>query len=316
MTALPVIIDTDPGIDDAVALMLALASPEFDVQGITVVSGNVALEHTVRNTLQVLELIGRADLPVYPGCVRPLLRDPVFGAFSGAKGLGKSEMAAPKTEPASVHAVDFLIRQTRDAAESKRPITLCTLGPLTNVALALAQSPEIRAGIARIVMMGGAFTALGNRSPAAEFNILVDPHAAHIVFESGIPITMLPLDVTHQALATPKRIEALRAVGNRVTDVVAALLTFWDRKDVDRFGEPGGPLHDPLVFGWLLKPDLFESRPARVWIEHTSELCMGHTVGDLWGKTGETPNAEVVTRVDAGGFFDLLNERLARYGSA
>jgi purine nucleosidase len=311
--ALPIIIDTDPGIDDAVALLLAFASPEFDIKGVTVVSGNVALEHTVRNTLQVCELAGRRDVPVYAGCTRPLLRNPIYGLFSGQGGLGKTELPAPTMKVQETHAVDYLVAALADAARACKRVTVCTLGPLTNLAVALAHTPQIKDGIERIVMMAGAFRELGNRSISAEFNILVDPHAAHIVFEAGIPITMLPLDVTHQAMATPARIDVIRSVGNSVTEIVADILTFWDRKDSKRFGGRGGPLHDPLVFDYLLAPDHYGSEEARVWVEHTSELVMGHTVADFWGKTGEKPNVQVVLKVDADAFFALLGTRLAAY---
>jgi len=313
MPRLPIIIDTDPGIDDAVAILLVLASPEFDLRGLSVVSGNVPLADTLRNTLQVCELAGRPDVPVFAGCDRPLLRAPVLGLFSGREGLGGVVLPPPAMAPQPVHAVDFLVASLGKAARAGEKITLCALGPLTNVAVALAHSPGIAAGIERIVLMGGGFKELGNRSISAEFNMLVDPHAASIVFEAGIPITMLPLDVTHQALATPRRIEVLRGIDNPVARVVAEILTIWDRKDIDRFGELGGPLHDPLVFDYLLRPDHYSGRKARVWIEHTSELTMGQTVADWWGKTKETPNAEVITKVDAQAFFDLLGERLGRY---
>ncbi len=313
MTGLPIIIDTDPGIDDAVAILLVLASPEFDLRGLTVVSGNVPLEDTLRNTLQVCELAGRPDVPVFAGCDRPLLRQPVRGLFSGREGLGGVVLPPPRLAPQPIHAVDFLVKSLLEAGRAGEKITVCALGPLTNVALALAHSPGIAAGFERIVLMGGGFKELGNRSIAAEFNILVDPHAASMVYEAGIPITMLPLDLTHQALATPQRVEKIRAIDNPVAQVVADILTIWDRKDIDRFGELGGPLHDPLVFDYLLAPHRYSGRKARVWIEHTSELTMGQTVADWWGKTGEKPNAEVLTKVDAQGFFDLLGERLARY---
>jgi len=313
MQRLPIIIDTDPGIDDAVAILLVLASPEFDLRGVTVVSGNVPLERTLPNTLQVCELAGRLDVAVFAGCPRPLLRKPVYGLFSGREGLGGIVLPPPRMAPQPLHAVDFLVRTLTEAAEDGPKITVCALGPLTNLGVALAHSPGIAAGVERIVLMGGGFKELGNRSISAEFNMLVDPHAASIVFEAGIPITMVPLDATHQALATPKRIERIRAIGNPVSDVIADILTAWDRKDIDRFGERGGPLHDPLVFAYLLRPGDYGSRKARVWIEHVSELTMGQTVADWWGKTGESPNAEVVTQVDADAFFDLLGERLARY---
>ena len=315
MTRLPIIIDTDPGIDDAVALLMALTSPEFDVIGLGVVAGNVSFEHTLANTLNVLELAGRPDVPVYPGCTRPLLREPVYGLFSGAGGLGEAALPEPTLSAASEHAVNFLVRVLGEAAAGRRPKpTLCPIGPLTNIALAIAHSPEIVAGIDRIVLMGGAFAELGNRSISAEFNILVDPHAAQIVMNCGAPIVMLPLDLTHKAIATFGRIEAIRALNNPVAGVVADLLAFWDRKDVDRFQTRGGPLHDPAVFSYLLNPEWFSGREGFVAVETVSELSMGHTVVDWWGQTDQPPNALVLTDLDADAFFDDLCRRLARYG--
>src|SRR5262249_28133699 len=231
----PILIDTDPGVDDAVAILLALASPELEVRAILPVAGNVPLATTQVNARKVCELAGRRDIKVHAGCARPLLRDQILGKYSGQGGLGAETLPEPTMHLAEGHAVDVLIRELGAAARGQAPkLTLCTLGPLTNLAVALAHSPDIAGGVERLVMMGGAFTG-GNRTAAAEFNVLADPHAAQIVMASGIPIVMAPLDVTHQALATPKRLEAFRGRG-RIAETVLRLLTFYDRNDVARFG--------------------------------------------------------------------------------
>ncbi len=315
MSPLPLIIDTDPGIDDAVALLMAFASPEFDILGITVVSGNVCLADTVENTLKVRELGRKPEIPVYAGCPRPLLREPVYGLFSGNQGLGGVDLPAPKGAVEPDHAVDFLVRILGEAAAGKRPKpVLCPIGPLTNIALALARAPGIAAGIERIVLMGGAFAELGNRSISAEFNMLVDPHAAQRVMECGVPMVIVPLDLTHKAIATFERIDAIRALGNPVAAAVADILTFWDRKDVERFRTRGGPLHDPIVFTYLVHPEWFGGREGVVAVEHCSELSMGHTVVDWWGQSGRVPNALVLTDIDSDAFFKDLCQRLVRYG--
>ncbi|WP_342358818.1 nucleoside hydrolase [Terrarubrum flagellatum] len=316
MTPAPVIIDCDPGIDDTVAILTALASPELDILGISVVSGNAPLERTVRNALQICELAGRPETPVYSGCFRPLMRAPIRGQFSGVKGLGSANLPDPSKKQEATHAVRFLVDTLTEAGRTGRKITLCTLGPLTNIAVALRHGPEVAAGIERIVMMGGAFREAGNRTMTSEFNILVDPHAAHIVFSSDIPVIVQSLDATHQAIATPERIAKIRSVGGRVAELVADLLTFWDRKDVARYGSLGGPLHDPLVIVYLLRPDLFKTEQARVFVQHESEVSMGQTIADWWNKSGETPNAQIVSKVDADGVFALISERLARYAVA
>lgn len=313
MAALPIIIDCDPGIDDAVAILTAMASPELEIIGVCAVSGNAPIERTVRNALQICELAGRPRTPVFSGCFRPLLREPIRGQFSGAKGLGSVALPDPVKQAEPQHAVRFLVETLTQAGRTGRKITLCAMGPLTNVAMALRHGPEIEAGIERIVMMGGAFREAGNRTMTSEFNILADPHAAHIVFSSDLPIVVMSLDASHQAIATPERVSAIRAVGGPVSPVVADLLTYWDRKDLARYGALGGPLHDPLTIAWLLRPDLFEAERARVFVQHESEVSMGQTIADWWNKSGVTPNADIVSKVDADGFFALLMERLARY---
>ncbi len=312
MTARPVIIDTDPGVDDAIAILLALASPELEVLGICAVAGNVPLAATRVNARRVCELAGRPDIAVFAGCPGPLLRDQIFGKYSGESGLGGTLLPEPEMPERPEHAVEFLSTSLAEAVAGKRErITVCTLGPLTNVAIALAQRPELAAGIERIVAMGGAFSVLGNRTPSAEFNILADPHAARIVFNAGAPITLAPLDMTFQALATPERIEVIRSLDTPVTAAAAELITYYDRNDPERYGAVGGPLHDPTVIAWLLEPGIFEGRDAWIGVDCESPLTLGHTVVDWWRKTGRPANAHVLTGLDAGRFFGLLTERLA-----
>lgn len=314
MAAIPILIDTDPGVDDAVAILLALASPEVEVLAITAVAGNVPLDDTARNARKACELAGRPDVAVHAGCSRPLMRDQIFGKYATGGGLAGDTLPPPAMALQPLHAVDRLIAELGAAARGERPrVTVCTLGPLTNLAVALAHSPAIVGGIERIVTMGGAFAALGNRSIAAEFNMLADPHAAKIVLACGAPISLIPLDLTFQALATPERLAAIGALGNRVGPKAVALLTHTDRSDVARFGGPGGPLHDPTVIALLLRPDLFRGRPAFVDVECASGLTLGHTVVDWRGQTGRAPNATVLTDIDSDGFFALLTERLGRF---
>lgn len=314
MAARPVIIDTDPGVDDAVAILLALASPEIEVRAITAVAGNVALADTARNARKVCELAGRPDMAVHAGCRRPLLRPQIFGKYVGGGGLAGDTLPDPVMDLRPAHAVDVLVSELGRAARGEsEKVTVCTLGPLTNLALALAHSPAIARGIEKIVVMGGAFAALGNRSMCAEFNMLADPHAARIVLACGAPIDLIPLDLTFQALATPPRLAAIRTVGNRVGEKAFALLTYFDRSDVARFGVEGGPLHDPTVIGLLLRPDLYRGRPAFVDVECDSALTLGHTVVDCWERSGKAPNVTVMTELDGEGFFAMLTERLARF---
>jgi len=307
-----IIIDTDPGIDDAVALLLALAAPEeLDVLGIVTVAGNLPLRLTERNARRICELAGRADMPVYAGCARPILR-PLATAerIHGETPRDRLLLPEPTMALRPQHGVDFLIDTLR--GEEAGTITLCALGPLTNIAMALVKAPEVTERIGELVVMGGACFELGNVTPAAEFNIHVDPHAAAIVLDSGIPITMIPLDVTHQVLTTPKRLIALRALGNRCGSAVAALLAAFERKRRANYGSRGRALHDPCVIAYLLRPALYGGREANVAIETQSPLTLGMTVVDWWGVTGRKPNARVMNTVDANGFYDLFTERLAR----
>lgn len=305
-----IIIDTDPGQDDAVAILLALASPEeLDIVGITAVAGNVPLELTSRNCLMLTELAGRSDVPVYAGCDRPTVRPLITAEYvHGKSGIDGSDLPEPRTRLASGHAVDFLI----DAVMSSKATTVCTLGPLTNVAVALETEPDIAARIDQLVLMGGGFFEGGNTTPAAEFNIYVDPEAAATVFTSGIPLVMMPLDVTHKALTSPARLEAFRALGNPAGKSVAGMLEFMERFDMDRYGIGGGPVHDPCVIAYLLDPGLFSGRDCFVAIETESELTMGMTVVDWWRLTDHEPNCLVINDIDNDGFFRLLTDRIGR----
>ena len=306
-----IIIDTDPGQDDAVAILLALGSAEIEVAGITAVAGNVPLALTEKNARKICELAGRPDIEVFAGAVRPLMRALVTAEeVHGQTGLNGPQLPEPEMALQDRHAVDFLVETLM--REESGSITLCALGPLTNIALALVREPRIAPRIREIVLMGGGFFEGGNVTPAAEFNIHVDPHAADIVFRSGVPIVMMPLDVTHKALTTAKRIDAIRGLGTRIGDAVAAMLEFFERFDEEKYGTDGGPLHDPCVIAYLLRPELFAGRTCNVTVETTSELTMGMTVVDWWGVTGRPANALVMRDVDSNGFFELLTQRLGR----
>ena len=277
---------------------------------ITAVAGNVPLDLTVINSLALVELAGRTDVPVYRGSVRPMVKDLVTAEYvHGPTGLDGANLPPPAITEAPGHAVDSIVEIVRDSNE---PVTLCTLGPVTNVALALVRNPEIAPSIAQIVMMGGGFFEGGNTTPAAEFNIYVDPHAAHVVFTSGIPIVMMPLDVTHKALTTPERLARFEALGTPAGDAVAGMLAFYDRWDMTKYDLPGGPLHDPTVIAYLLQPDLFSGREVSVEIDIAPGPTWGRTVVDWGGVTGAEPNARVMNGIDSDGFYDLLVERISR----
>ena len=312
MTARQIIIDTDPGQDDAVAILLALACPDaLEVLGITCVAGNVPLEMTTRNARMICELAGKANVPVHAGCDRPLGRDLVTAEHvHGRSGLDGPNLPAPVMPLQDRHAVDFIIDTLRE--RPSKSVTLVPIGPLTNIATAFKNAPDIIEKVQEIVLMGGAHFAQGNVTPVAEFNIHVDPQAAEIVFGAGVPLVMMPLDVTHKALVTRARNAALRAIGTPVGRAVADLTGFFERYNPERYGEDGAPLHDPCTIGWLLKPELFKGRRVNVMIETQSELTMGMTVTDWWGSTGRPPNATFIHDIDADGFFDLLIERLTR----
>lgn len=306
-----IIIDTDPGQDDAAAIMLALGSPELDILGITTVAGNVPLARTSCNARIILEFCSRTDVKVYAGADKPIAR-PLITAehVHGKTGLDGPELHEPQMPLEAQHAVDFIIEALR--REPAGTVTLCTLGPLTNIALALEKAPDIADRVRELVMMGGGFFEGGNITPAAEFNIYVDPEAAAVVFKSGIAIVMMPLDVTHKVLTLKSRVARLREIGSRPAKALVEMLDFFERFDVEKYGSDGGPLHDPTVIAYLLKPELFSGRDCNVEIETASPLTAGMTVVDWWQVTDRKHNARVMKDVDADGFFALLAERIGR----
>lgn len=311
MTPRKIIIDTDPGQDDAVAILLALASPEIDLLGITAVAGNVPLPLTEKNARIVCELAGRPDVRVFAGCDAPLARPLVTAEHvHGKTGLDGPQMADPTMPLQDQHAVDFIIQTLRE--QPSGTVTLVPVGPLTNIATAFQRAPDIIARVREIVLMGGAYFAVGNITPAAEFNIYVDPEAAKIVFAAGVPLVVMPLDVTHKALTTRTRIDAFRAMGTRVGDMVAAWTDFFERFDMAKYGSEGAPLHDPCTIAYLIDPSLFSGRLINVEIETGSALTLGMTVADWWGVTDRPKNALFIGDIDAEGFYALLAERLAR----
>ncbi|WP_321892994.1 nucleoside hydrolase [Paraburkholderia tropica] len=315
MSRKQIIIDTDPGIDDAVALLLAFASPELDVLGITTVAGNVPVAMTARNACKICELAAHQNVPVYSGAPGPLVREQFLGKYPEHGGLGKDVLAENEKSPEAKHAVQFLVQASMAARARGEKITLCTIAPQTNIALALAMDPDFGAGIEEIVMMAGAFRALGNRVPWAEFNVLADPHAAHVVLRSGIPIRMVPLDLTLQVLVTPERLTRISQIGGVLGEKIISLLTAYDRNDVARYGVMGGPLHDPVVIAAVIQPDLLSGSLAHVGVELQSDTTLGHTYVDLYGKFDAPRNVQVQMQIDVDAFFDLLIDRLGRLGT-
>ncbi|ABD54721.1 nucleoside hydrolase [Jannaschia sp. CCS1] len=306
-----IIIDTDPGQDDAVAILLALASPELEVMGVTAVAGNVPLELTAKNARIVCELAGRADVPVFAGCDRPLRHDLVTAEHvHGKTGLDGPELPEPTMPLQDAHGVDFIVDTLR--REPAGTVTLCPLGPLTNIATAFDRAPDIVEKVQQIVLMGGAYFEVGNITPAAEFNIYVDPEAADIVFKSGCDIVVMGLDVTHKALTTAPRVQAFRDMGTRPGTMVAEWTDFFERFDKEKYGSAGAPLHDPCVIAYLIAPELFSGRVINVEIETRSDLTRGMTVADWWGVTDREKNAMFIGDLDADGFFALLVDRIGR----
>jgi inosine-uridine nucleoside N-ribohydrolase len=306
----PILIDCDPGHDDAIALLLALASPEVDLLGITTVAGNQTLEKTTANALKILEFVGRTGVPVAAGAPRPLLREPYVAAYvHGETGMDGPDLPAPTTAPVSEHAVDFLAAKLTASPE---PVTLIPVGPLTNVGLLLARYPEATNRIDRIVLMGGAI-AEGNVTPAAEFNIWADPEAASRVFTSGIDVTMIGLDVTHKALFRPADSERLAATG-RVGRLVAELFGFYQQFHSEQYGWDGSPVHDAVAVAHVVRPGIVHTADRGVVVDCGGELSRGRTYVDLWGRARWEPNAHVAVDIDAQGFVDFLVQRLASLG--
>ncbi len=308
-----IIIDTDPGQDDAVAILLALASPvEIEVLAITAVAGNVPLPLTQKNARIVCELAGRTDIPVFAGCEAPLERALVTAEHvHGKTGLDGPPMADPTMPLQDRNAVDVIIDMLR--THTPGSITLVPIGPLTNIAAAFEQAPEIIDRVDEIVLMGGAYFEVGNITPAAEFNIYVDPEAADIVMKSGAKITVMPLDVTHKALTDAAWVQSMRDLGTEVGDMVAAWTDFFERFDMEKYGSKGAPLHDPCTIAYLIQPALFSGKHINVEVETQSDLTRGMTVADWWGVTDRPKNAMFMGDVDRDGYFALLTERLAIY---
>ncbi|MCK8779312.1 nucleoside hydrolase [Rhizobium sp. NTR19] len=306
-----IIIDTDPGQDDALAILLALASPELEVLGIVAAAGNVPLSLTTVNIRKVCELAGRSDVKVFAGCSQPMAGPLVTAEYvHGATGMDGADLPDPTMRLQEQHGVDFIIDTLM--REPAGTVTVCTLGPMTNLGQAITKAPEIATRIKRVVLMGGGCFEGGNITPAAEFNIYVDPEAAAVVFASGAPIVVMPLDVTHKTLTTRPRVEAFKAIGGQLAEVLVGWLDYFERFDVAKYGSDGGPLHDPNVIAYLLKPELYSGRHCNVEIEVNSPLTRGMTVTDWWGVTDRPKNATFIRDVDADGFYALLTERLSR----
>lgn len=307
---IPIILDCDPGHDDALAIALALASPELDILAITTVAGNARLDRTTRNALRILTLLGRVDVPVAAGADRPIMREPYVPVeVHGASGLDGADLPEPVVEPVPETAIELMAGILRQASE---PVTLIATGPLTNVALLLRSAHRLQSRIAEISLMGGSLGE-GNTTAAAEFNIWADPEAASVVFESGIPIRMAGLDITHQALVLPSDVERLDALGTRAGRVFADLMRFFGAHHRDRYGWAGPPIHDAVAVAWLIAPELITSRTLRVDVETAGVSTRGRTVADPEGLAGRPPNARVGVSIDREGLIDLVVGAVGRF---
>ncbi len=314
MAARPIIIDCDPGQDDAVALFLALSSPEeLAVLGITTVAGNVPLELTQRNARMMCDIAECTDVRVFAGCEKPMVRDAISAEYiHGNTGIDGVDVFEPETPLQDQNAVEFIIEALLAADDAS--VTLVPTGPLSNIGTAIEKEPSILQHVKEIVIMGGAMREGGNRSPSAEFNILADPQAAEVVFNCGRPITAMGLDVTHQVLSTRERVAKIRALNNAVAEATAGMLSFFHRYDTNKYSSEGAPLHDPCTVAWLLEPSLFRTEACNVSVETESELTMGHTAVDFWHVTDRPHNVNWTHAVDADGFYELLTDRLGRFG--
>ena len=305
-----IILDCDPGHDDAVAIMLAANSPAIDLLGITVVAGNQTLENTRRNALRVVQWLG-VDVPVYAGCGRPMIREKITaGDIHGESGLDGPVFPPLTREPEAEHAVSFIIR-TLMASEGD--ITMVTTGPMTNLAMALRMEPRIAEKIKRIVLMGGAYTN-GNVTPAAEFNIVADADAAYVCFTSGCPITMVGLDVTRKALCYPEIVARMGKIGNEASRLFVDLMGHFCRTQKEIFGWEGGPLHDPVTIAYLIDPTVLTVKPMNVQVDVRSVQSYGRTNCDFFGYLGLPNTADVAIDIDAAKFWDIVEEGLRRYG--
>lgn len=311
--ALPLIIDCDPGQDDALMLFMALNAKEFDIKGIVAVAGNVPLSATALNIRILADICARTDIPLFAGEHKPIARELVTAEYvHGKTGIDGVDIYQPSVELQSQSGVDFIIESLAQAAENE--LTIVATGPLTNIALAIHRAPQLVSKIKQIVLMGGAMFEGGNITPSAEFNIYVDPEACKIVLECQRPIYMFGLDVTHKVMSSPQRVEAIRKIDNKVATAAANMLAFFDRYDAQKYGTQGAPLHDPCTIAFLLKPELFKMKDCACQVETASELTRGHTAVDFWQVTDQIANICWAYDVDKEGFFDLLEQRLASYG--
>jgi purine nucleosidase len=307
-----VIVTTDPGQDEAAALMMMLAAPEsFEILGLVATAGNIGLDHTVINALKILELANRADIPVFAGCPHPIRRQLVIADHvHGPTGLDGHDLPPPTTKPRKQHGVDFIVETLRSAQPGE--VHIASLSPMTNLAVAMVQAPGIAARIGSIVMMAGAYFECGNITPSAEFNVYVDPEAADIVLRSGVPITMLPLDVTHKMLSTRERLNRIRAVGTRCAIAIADMLTFSEAFDLKKYGWTGAPLHGPCVPAYMLLPGLFSGRKINVTVQCSDDLTAGASVADYWQITNRPRNVTYIRDGNSDGYYDLICELYTR----
>jgi purine nucleosidase len=312
LTPIKVIVTTDPGQDEAAAIMMMLAAPEsFAILGFVATAGNIGLDHTVINTLKILELARRSDIPVFAGCPKPILKELVIADHvHGPSGLDGHKLPEPRIKAREQHGVNFIVETLRSAPMGE--VHIVSLSPMTNLALALVEAPDIAFRIGSIVMMAGAYFECGNITPAAEFNVYVDPEAADIVLRCGAPMTMLPLDVTHQMLSTQDRLDRMRCVGTKCALAIADLLTFSQNFDLKKYGWAGAPLHGPCVPAYMLRPDLFSGRKINVSIQTGHGLTAGASVADWWQITDRPRNVTYIRNGNADGYYDLICDLYAR----
>lgn len=316
MTKTPIIIDCDPGQDDAIMLMMAFAHRDtLDIRGITTVAGNVSVDKTTRNARIICEVCDQTDIPVYAGCTEPMERKLFTAAeVHGEEGMNGVEIYEPEMPVKKQHAVDFII-ETLNAAKDGE-ITLIVTGPMTNIAVAFERVSEIKSKVKEIILMGGALREGGNVTPSAEFNIFVDPRAAHIVYHSGVKSVTLGLDVTHKVLASKERLAEIKSLGNKVADTACDILGPYSFFDSEKYGTDGGPLHDPCTLAYLLDPSLFKTKFCNIEVECESELTLGHTAVDFWEgmDAKERPkNTHWAYEVDDDGVYKLLNDCLSKF---
>ena len=312
MIAEKLIIDCDPGQDDAVMLFLALAAPElFDILGITTVAGNVPLIKTQRNARIICDIAQRPDIKVFAGCKKPLKRKLITAEkIHGIEGIDGAPVYEPNHVLEDDHAVDFIINTLKNAKENE--ITLVPTGPLTNIALALSKEPSIKKNIKQIVLMGGSMREGGNVTPSAEFNIYVDPDAAEIVFSCCKPIIVIPLDVTHKVITNKERIKNFESINNSSSQIIYNILNYHNIHDKNKYSNIGGPLHDPCTIAYLIDPSNFVGKKVNLSVETKSLLTLGETVVDFWNITKKQKNIFWIYDVDANKVFSLIYKYIAR----